>query len=43
MTDNVVDLMISRIQGLSDNAANLLSLAACIGNRFDLNPPFKGL
>jgi len=36
MTDNVVDLMINRINGLSDNAGHLLSLAACIGNRFDL-------
>ena len=37
MTDNVVNLMISRIHGLSENVAHLLSLAACIGNRFDLN------
>ena len=37
ITDNVVDLMISRIQGLSEKASHLLSLAACIGNRFDLN------
>jgi predicted ATPase/signal transduction histidine kinase len=36
-TDNVVDLMISRIQGLSKDAAHLLSIAACIGNRSDLN------
>ena len=37
MTDNVVDLMIGRIRGLSENAQHLLSLAACIGNQFDLN------
>ena len=36
MTDNVVNLMISRIHGLPENVAHLLSLAACIGNRFDL-------
>ncbi|MBT3368152.1 MAG: serine/threonine-protein kinase PknK, partial [Nitrospina sp.] len=36
MTDNVVNLMISRIHGLSENVTHLLSLAACIGNRFDL-------
>jgi len=37
ITDNVVDLMISKIQKLSGNTGHLLSLAACIGNRFDLN------
>jgi predicted ATPase/signal transduction histidine kinase len=37
MTGNVVDLMIGRIRGLSENARHLLSLAACIGNQFDLN------
>ena len=37
MTDNVVDLMIGRIRGLSENARHLLSFAACIGNQFDLN------
>ncbi len=36
-TDNVVDLMITRIKGLPEKATHLLSLAACIGNRFDLN------
>jgi predicted ATPase/signal transduction histidine kinase len=37
ITDNVVDLMVSKIQKLSGNTGPLLSLAACIGNRFDLN------
>ena len=37
ITDNVVDLMVSKIQKLSGNTGHLLSLAACIGNRFDLN------
>ncbi len=37
ITDNVVDLMIGRIRGLSENTSHLLSLAACIGNQFDLN------
>ena len=37
ITDNVVDLMVGKIQKLSGNTGHLLSLAACIGNRFDLN------
>jgi len=37
ISGNVVELMINRIQGLSENTAHILSLAACIGNRFDLN------
>ena len=37
ITDNVVDLMIRRIQGLPENTVHLLGLAACIGNGFDLN------
>ena len=37
ITDNVVGLMVSKIQKLSGNTGHLLSLAACIGNRFDLN------
>ena len=37
ITDNVVDLMVGNIQKLSGNTGSLLSLAACIGNRFDLN------
>jgi len=37
ITDNVVELMVKKIQKLSGNAVQILSLAACIGNRFDLN------
>jgi predicted ATPase len=37
MTDNVIDLMTRRIQRLSAKAQTALMLAACIGNRFDLN------
>lgn len=36
ITDNVVELMINNIQKLSDNTQELLKLATCIGNRFDL-------
>jgi len=35
-TDNVVELMTSRIQKLSENIQVVLQLAACIGNQFDL-------
>lgn len=35
-TENVVDLVISNLQKLSNNACKLLTYAACIGNRFDL-------
>jgi Nif-specific regulatory protein len=37
MTDNVVELMTSKIQKLSDQTQQTLKLAACIGNQFDLN------
>ncbi|MBD2102482.1 hybrid sensor histidine kinase/response regulator [Leptolyngbya sp. FACHB-261] len=37
ITDNVVELMISRIQRLSQKAQNVLQLAACIGEKFTLN------
>jgi len=37
ITDNVVELMVSKIQKLSGNTGEILRLAACIGNRFDLN------
>ena len=37
ITDNVIDFMISKIKKLSDNTGQILSLGACIGNRFDLN------
>jgi histidine kinase len=36
MTDNVVELMSSRIQKLSESSRNLLQLASCIGLIFDL-------
>ncbi|MEG5046934.1 ATP-binding sensor histidine kinase [Microcoleus sp. B4-C1] len=36
ITDNVVELMIDNIQKLSENTQELLKLAACIGNKFDL-------
>ncbi|MBD2691091.1 hybrid sensor histidine kinase/response regulator [Anabaena catenula] len=36
LTDNVVDLMISKIAQLQPNTQQCLQLAACIGNQFDL-------
>ncbi|MEJ2725786.1 MAG: AAA family ATPase, partial [Deltaproteobacteria bacterium] len=36
ITDNVVDLMAGKLKKLSPETANLLQLAACIGNEFDL-------
>src|SRR5262245_2815445 len=36
ITDNVVDLVAARIAGLDPRAQRLVQLAACIGNRFDL-------
>jgi len=36
ITDNVVELLVSRIEKLSPDTRRLLSLAACIGNQFDL-------
>jgi PAS domain S-box-containing protein len=36
VTDNVVELMISRICQLPNKTQNALKLAACIGNQFDL-------
>lgn len=35
-TDNVVDLMASRIQRLPEKTQSILKLASCIGNQFDL-------
>jgi predicted ATPase/class 3 adenylate cyclase/GAF domain-containing protein/tRNA A-37 threonylcarbamoyl transferase component Bud32 len=35
-TDNVVEMMAGKIQKLSDNTQEILKLAACIGNQFDL-------
>jgi predicted ATPase/signal transduction histidine kinase/tRNA A-37 threonylcarbamoyl transferase component Bud32 len=37
ITDNVVDLMISKLIKLPKSTQQLLQLAACIGNRFTLN------
>lgn len=37
ITDNVVDLMISKIRKLPQEVCGLLKTAACIGNQFDLN------
>lgn len=36
ITDNVVDLMIGKIEKLDRETQNILKLAACIGNRFNL-------
>ncbi len=36
ITDNVVDLTISKITKLDDNTQKILQLAACIGNQFNL-------
>lgn len=37
ITDNVVDLMISKLKQLPESAQQMIRLAACIGNRFDLH------
>lgn len=36
ITDNVVDLVVRKIEKLDQNTQNILKLAACIGNRFNL-------
>ncbi|MEA3242700.1 MAG: sigma 54-interacting transcriptional regulator, partial [Pseudomonadota bacterium] len=36
ITNNVVDLMVSRLEELPKATSSALALAACIGNRFDL-------
>ncbi|MBO3459796.1 AAA family ATPase [Aetokthonos hydrillicola Thurmond2011] len=36
ITDNVVDLMVSKIEKLDGKTQNILKLAACIGNKFSL-------
>jgi len=36
ITDNIVDLMIRKIEKLDENTKNVLKLSACIGNQFDL-------
>lgn len=37
ITDNVVELMIARLKKLPKSAQQILCLAACIGNQFDIN------
>lgn len=37
MTDNVVELMINKLKKLPEETQQALRLAACIGNRFDIN------
>ncbi|WP_427157388.1 trifunctional serine/threonine-protein kinase/ATP-binding protein/sensor histidine kinase [Aliinostoc sp. HNIBRCY26] len=37
ITDNVVELMVGKIQKLQESTQYILKLAACIGNRFNLN------
>ncbi|MGK7928516.1 MAG: AAA family ATPase [Spirulina sp.] len=36
LTDDVVEFMVGRLQKLSEGTREVLKLAACIGNRFDL-------
>lgn len=36
VTDNVVDLMVQKIREISPDAQEVLKVASCIGNRFDL-------
>jgi len=37
ITDNVVDLMIGKLKKLPESARQVVRLAACVGNRFDLD------
>ncbi|MCV6637603.1 AAA family ATPase [Candidatus Albibeggiatoa sp. nov. NOAA] len=37
ITDNVVDLMVSKLKQLPESAQQVLRLAACVGNHFDLD------
>jgi predicted ATPase/signal transduction histidine kinase len=37
ITDNVVELMVRRLRQLPDSAQHALRLAACLGNRFELD------
>ncbi|GAB4182454.1 MAG: hypothetical protein Fur006_18310 [Coleofasciculaceae cyanobacterium] len=37
ITNNVVELMIGKIEKLDESTQNVLKLAACVGNRFDLD------
>ncbi|MEM7181868.1 MAG: SpoIIE family protein phosphatase, partial [Spirochaetota bacterium] len=36
ITDNVVDLMVKNIRNFPEDTAKILSLAACLGNQFDI-------
>lgn len=36
ITDNIVDLMLGKLEKLDENIQNILKLAACIGNEFNL-------
>ncbi|MEM7181869.1 MAG: serine/threonine-protein kinase PknK [Spirochaetota bacterium] len=36
ITDNVVDLMVKNIRNFPENTSKILSLAACLGNQFDI-------
>ncbi|MBE9224892.1 AAA family ATPase [Phormidium sp. LEGE 05292] len=38
ITDNVVDLMLGKLKKLPEQTQQVLRLAACVGNSFDLNP-----
>ncbi|GAB6097223.1 trifunctional serine/threonine-protein kinase/ATP-binding protein/SpoIIE family protein phosphatase [Desulfatiferula olefinivorans] len=37
VTDNLVDLLVEKINGLSFDTREMLKICACIGNRFDLD------
>ena len=37
ITDNVVELLINKLKNLPESTQNILRLAACVGNNFDLN------
>ncbi|MCB1190902.1 MAG: AAA family ATPase [Leptospiraceae bacterium] len=36
VSDNIIELLIERIEALPDDAKDMLQLSACIGNKFDL-------
>ncbi len=36
ITNNLIDLMVAKIMKFPENTRNILQMAACIGNRFDL-------
>ena len=37
ITDNVVELMVGKLRKMPDSTQQVLRLAACVGNSFDLN------